>query len=86
MSIKQALAMVVGCFAIGVTAGGGIGWVVGKLSPELAFALLPLLDDTADGLAVCTSLGLINGAWAGIAVGIAVTAVVAWFESRKLKH
>ncbi|MEQ8210801.1 MAG: hypothetical protein RH917_13325 [Lacipirellulaceae bacterium] len=86
MTIKLGLATVISCFFAGVVAGGLIGYLVGSLSPSLIPALVPTLPEGVNLREVAVSLGLINGAWGGLAVGIALTVVVAWFESRKLNN
>lgn len=82
MTVGRAIAAIVVCVVAGWLLGGGVGAMVGWLSPELLLSAVRL-EEVQSSVGLGLSLGLINGTWAGVCLGAVVTAAVALYEAKK---
>lgn len=90
MTLVQALAVVAASLFILALLGGGGGLLVGSMAPDAVTAPFYTYPATAgrefNGVQIGFGLGLIFGALAGLVVGIAVTALVTWYEVMRQKY
>jgi hypothetical protein len=85
MSSLRAILMVVlstAIFTLGFMAGG---FFIGKIAPDYYSAMFHFRDATIDPVQLGVGLGLTQGAYVGIVVGVLAVLLEAWYRHKKLK-
>ena len=81
--IRKAIATIVGCVLSGAVLGGSLGSLLGKCAPGYYRAVfVGAIEPGFDPVSVGFGLGLTQGAFCGVAVGLAVVALSSWREVR----
>ena len=81
MTLTKGFLAVAGAMIAGAAIGAALGWFVGTRMPEL-YREWSGRGDAPDFSPVeyGASLGLLQGAGAGVVVGVALVALVTWYE------
>jgi len=79
MKIQSAIFTLVGCTGLGAVIGGGIGYGLGKLSPEYYQSVFERGNEQSfDPVAVGLGQGVTQGAVGGIVVGLVLVVLFVW--------
>ncbi|MBI3865465.1 MAG: BON domain-containing protein [Planctomycetia bacterium] len=83
MTIRKALATILGCILAGAAFGSALGYGIGKLAPEYYRAVFHAgMEPGFDPVSVGIGLGLTQGAPGGLFIGLVLVALFCWREIR----
>ena len=84
MTWRKGIAIVAGTTAAIGLLGLTIGFLIGRFAPGYYRAVFPRVDDARfDPVALGVGLGLTQGTAAGVALGLTIVVVIAWFKLRE---
>ncbi|TWT56843.1 hypothetical protein KOR42_01980 [Thalassoglobus neptunius] len=85
MTELRGFAITMASAIVGAVLGAGIGWMVASWTPTYYRTVFGLPDATLEELReLGTGVGMLQGLGTGIAVGLIVVLIVAWYEVRRL--
>jgi hypothetical protein len=80
LTLGKALGFVLVTMVLFATLGALLGMVIGVIMPRYYTQLFSVPDDM--GIAAGSLLGLMQGGGVGIAVGVLLSAIIAWMQVR----
>lgn len=89
MTLTKALITVIVSAVVTALLGAAIGCLLGTFAPayyQATFFFAALDDQNFDPVKVGIGLGITQGAAAGLAVGILLVAILAWYDLRKCAY
>ncbi|MEM8943758.1 MAG: hypothetical protein AAGD11_01135 [Planctomycetota bacterium] len=78
LDIRQAVATIFGCAALGTSVGLVVGYSIGTYAPDFIRALFPLASHESSTTQIGAGLGTVSGGFIGVGVGVFIVGLFAW--------